>query len=174
MRGSNTDGTLAAPDVLSADDFTFLREALAEARKGFDEGKVLSGTPGVPIGSILVINGRIVGRGHNRRVQSGSPVLHAELDCLENTGRLKPDEYRKSTLYTTLSPCDMCSGAILLYKIPRVVIGENETFQGPEAYLQSRGVKLAIAQDDTCKHLMQQFIRENPELWDEDIGGVVS
>ncbi|MCY4061668.1 MAG: nucleoside deaminase [Chloroflexi bacterium] len=141
----------------------FMRAAIDEAKKGLAEG-------GIPIGSVLVIDGKIVGRGRNRRVQSGSPVLHAEMDCLENAGRLSALEYQRATIYTTLSPCDMCSGAILLYKIPHVVIGENRSFQGPEAYLQARGVDLALLDSDECFRLMQDFMRANPELWNEDIG----
>ncbi len=141
----------------------FLRAAIEEARTGLVEG-------GIPIGSVLVIDGEIVGRGHNRRVQSGSPVLHAEIDCLENAGRLTARDYQRAALYTTLSPCDMCSGAILLYKIPRVVIGESRSFQGPEAYLEARGVALTRLDDDECYRLMQDFIRANPALWNEDIG----
>lgn len=140
-----------------------MRAAIDEAKKGLAEG-------GIPIGSVLVIDGKIVGRGHNRRVQSGSPVLHAEMDCLENAGRLSARDYQRATIYTTLSPCDMCSGAILLYQIPKAVIGENRSFQGPEAYLQSRGVDLAVLDSDECCRLMQDFMRENPELWHEDIG----
>ncbi len=141
----------------------FMAAALEEATIGRDEG-------GIPIGSALVIDGKIVGRGHNRRVQQGSPILHAEMDCLENAGRLKASEYGRATLYSTLSPCDMCSGTVLLYKIPRIVIGENETFQGPEAYLRSRGVTLEIQQNQECIQLMREFIAAHPELWNEDIG----
>jgi cytosine/creatinine deaminase len=141
----------------------FLRAAIDEARAGLAEG-------GIPIGSALVLDGRIVGRGHNRRVQKGSAILHAEMDCLENAGRLRAEDYRRATLYSTLSPCDMCSGATLLYGIPRVVIGENRTFQGPEDYLRSRGVELTVLSDETCIRMMQEFIREHPELWNEDIG----
>jgi creatinine deaminase len=141
----------------------FMQAAVEEARKGLAEG-------GIPIGSVLVLDGRIVGRGHNKRVQQGSVVLHAEMDCLENAGRMKAAEYRRAVLYSTLSPCDMCSGAVLLYRIPTVVIGENRTFQGPEDYLRSRGVKLIIADDLECRQLMEDFIGENPELWYEDIG----
>lgn len=141
----------------------FLEAAIEEARKGQESG-------GIPIGSVLVIDGRIVGRGHNHRVQRGSSVLHAEMDCLENAGRLKAADYQRSVLYSTLSPCDMCSGAVLLYKIPKVVVGENRTFQGPESYLRSRGVELEIADNEECYELMHDFIRDNPELWDEDIG----
>jgi len=137
--------------------------ALEEAKKGLEEG-------GIPIGSVLVIDDKIVGRGHNRRVQKGSAILHTEMDCLENAGRLKVSDYRKAVLYSTLSPCDMCSGAVLLYKIPKVVIGENKTFQGPEDYLRSRGVMLQILNDSECIKLMGDFISKNPSLWDEDIG----
>jgi cytosine/creatinine deaminase len=142
---------------------TFLQAAIDEAKKGAAEG-------GIPIGSVLVIDGQIVGRGHNRRVQQGSAVLHAEMDCLENAGRLSAAEYRRATLYSTLSPCDMCSGAVLLYGIPRVVVGENQTFQGPEEYVRSRGVEVEVMHDPECKTLMAQFISANPELWNEDIG----
>ncbi|MCY3864605.1 MAG: nucleoside deaminase [Chloroflexi bacterium] len=141
----------------------FMRAAIDEAKTGLAEG-------GIPIGSVLVIDGEIAGRGHNRRVQSGSPVLHAEMVCLENAGRLSARDYRRATIYTTLSPCDMCSGAILLYQIPKVVIGENRSFQGPEAYLQSRGVDLELLDSDECYRLMQDFMRANPGLWNEDIG----
>ena len=141
----------------------FLDAAIDEARKGSSEG-------GVPIGSVLVIEGQIFGRGHNRRVQKGSAVLHAEMDCLENAGRLRADDYERATLYSTLSPCDMCSGASLLYGIPRIVIGEHRTFRGPEDYLRSRGVELTILDDPRCVQLMTDFIREHPELWNEDIG----
>ena len=141
----------------------FLAAAIAEARTGLSEG-------GIPIGSVLVIDGRIVGRGHNRRVQKGSPTLHAEMDCLENAGRLPAADYRRATLYSTLSPCDMCSGASLLYGIPRIVIGENRTFRGPEDYLRERGVVLAIVDDAECVRLMREFIAAHPALWNEDIG----
>ena len=141
----------------------FLDAAIAEARSGLESG-------GIPIGSVLVLDGEIVGRGHNQRVQKGSAVLHAEMDCLENAGRLTAADYARSTLYSTLSPCDMCSGAILLYKIPRVVIGENRTFRGPEAHLRARGVELEIVNDAECVQLMTEFIRNKPELWNEDIG----
>ncbi len=143
----------------------FLQAAIDEAKAGFAEG-------GIPIGSVLVIDGRIVGRGHNRRAQRSSAILHAEMDCLENAGRLKANEYRRSVLYSTLSPCDMCSGTALLYGIPRIVIGENRTFQGPEAYVRSRGVELEILDDPQCVELMRQFIAVRPELWNEDIGEV--
>ena len=141
----------------------FLDAAIQEAREGLHSG-------GIPIGSVLVIDGKIVGRGHNRRVQRGSSVLHAEMDCLENAGRLSAAEYQRAVLYSTLSPCDMCSGAILLYKIPTVIVGENQTFQGPEDYLRSRGVTLEIVDSAECVQLMQRFIRENNSLWNEDIG----
>jgi cytosine deaminase len=141
----------------------FLEAAIEEARAGLAEG-------GIPIGSVLVIDDQIVGRGHNRRVQKGSAILHAEMDCLENAGRLKPRDYRRATLYSTLSPCDMCSGTALLYNIPRVVIGENRTFQGPEEYVRSRGVELTIVDNAECLQLMKDFIAVHPELWNEDIG----
>ena len=141
----------------------FLLEALREAELGLAEG-------GIPIGSVLVIDGRIAGRGHNRRVQRGSAVLHAEMDCLENAGRLGASDYARATIYSTLSPCDMCSGAILLYKIPRVVIGENRTFRGPEDHLRSRGVEIVLADDAACVKLMRDFISAHPNLWNEDIG----
>jgi len=141
----------------------FLQAALEEAQQGLTEG-------GIPIGSVLVIDGQIVGRGHNRRVQKCSAILHAEMDCLENAGRLTAKAYQRATLYSTLSPCDMCSGTALLYKIPKVVIGENQTFQGPEAYVRSRGVELVILQDAQCIQLMRDFIAQRPELWNEDIG----
>lgn len=141
----------------------FLQAAIDEARKGLAEG-------GIPIGSVLVIDGRIVGAGHNRRVQKGSAILHGEMDALENAGRLKASEYRRSVLYTTLSPCDMCSGTSLLYGIPKIVIAENRTFRGPEDYLRSRGVVLELVDDAECFQLMTDFIRDRPELWNEDIG----
>ncbi|MBT9587276.1 nucleoside deaminase [bacterium] len=141
----------------------FLTAALEEARAGLAEG-------GIPIGSVLVIDGHIVARGHNRRVQQGSAILHAEMDALERAGRLRAADYRRSTLYTTLSPCDMCSGTALLYGIPRIVIGENRTFQGPEAYLRERGVTLTVVDDPECFQLMTDFISAQPELWNEDIG----
>ena len=141
----------------------FLDAAIAEARKGLEAG-------GIPIGSVLVIDGEIVGRGHNQRVQKGSAVLHAEMDCLESAGRLSSADYARATLYSTLSPCDMCSGAIVLYKIPRVVVGENRTFRGPEKHLRDRGVDVEIVDDARCVQLMADFIREKPQLWNEDIG----
>ncbi len=142
---------------------TFFDEAIEEARKGASEG-------GIPIGSVLVIDGRIVGRGHNRRVQKRSAVLHAEMDCLENAGRIKANDYRRAVLYSTLSPCDMCSGAVLLYGIPKVIVGENRTFRGPEEYLKSRGVEIVVLDNQECRNLMETFIQKNPELWNEDIG----
>jgi creatinine deaminase len=141
----------------------FMAAAIEEARQGLAEG-------GIPIGSVLVLDGKIVGRGHNRRVQKGSAILHAEMDCLENAGRLTAKDYSRSVLYSTLSPCDMCSGTVLLYKIPRVIIGENKTFQGPEDYVRSRGVQLEILNLEECIQLMDDFIATRPELWNEDIG----
>lgn len=141
----------------------FLEAAIEEAKKGRDAG-------GIPIGSVLVIDGEIVGRGHNQRVQQGSPILHAEMDCFENAGRIKAADYKKATLYSTLSPCDMCSGTALLYGIPKIIVGENKTFQGPEEYVRSRGVDLEIVDNRECIKLMEDFITENPQLWDEDIG----
>jgi cytosine deaminase len=143
----------------------YLQLAIDEARQGLAEG-------GIPIGSVLVIDGRVVGRGHNRRVQRGSAILHAEMDCLENAGRLSPSDYRRSVLYSTLSPCDMCSGTALLYRIPKIVIGENRTFRGPEDYVRSRGADLEIVDDAQCYAMMQEFIAAHPELWNEDIGEV--
>ena len=141
----------------------FLQAAIDEARQGHAEG-------GIPIGSVLVIDDKIIGRGHNRRVQKGSAILHAEMDCLENAGRLTAKDYQRAILYSTLSPCDMCSGTALLYKIPKIVIGENKTFRGPEDYVRSRGVDLVIANDPECIQLMNDFISARPELWNEDIG----
>jgi cytosine deaminase len=141
----------------------FLQAAIEEARIGLAEG-------GIPIGSVLVVDGQIVGRGHNRRVQKGSAILHAEMDAIENAGRLKASDYRRSVLYSTLSPCDMCSGAALLYRIPRIVIGENRTFRGPEDHVRSLGVLLEIVDDSECIQLMEAFIQSKPELWNEDIG----
>lgn len=141
----------------------FLDAAISEARQGLRSG-------GIPIGSVLVIDGSIVGRGHNQRIQNGSAVLHAEMACLENAGRLSAADYRRAVLYSTLSPCDMCSGAVLLYKIPRVVVGENRTFQGPEDYLRTRGVQLDIVDNPECVQLMREFIDNNETLWNEDIG----
>jgi creatinine deaminase len=141
----------------------FLQAAIEEARKGLAEG-------GIPIGSVLVIDGEIVGRGHNRRVQKASAILHAEMDAIENAGRLKARDYHRAILYSTLSPCDMCSGAALLYRIPRIVIGENRTFRGPEDYVRSRGVTLDNADSPECVRLMEEFIQSKPALWNEDIG----
>ncbi len=141
----------------------YLDAAIAEARKGLAAG-------GIPIGSVLVVDGKVVGRGHNQRVQRGSAVLHAEMDCLESAGRMTAADYARSVLYTTLSPCDMCTGAILLYGIPRVVIGENETFMGGEDYLRSRGVEVINLDSPECKALMAEFIRRYPDVWNEDIG----
>jgi len=141
----------------------FMQAAFDEAKQGYDEG-------GIPIGAVLVHKGRIIGRGHNRRVQKGSAILHGEMDALENAGRQPAQVYRESVLYTTLSPCPMCSGAILLYGIPKVIIGENRTFMGEEELLRSRGVEVQVLQDSRCIELMERFIAENPELWNEDIG----
>lgn len=141
----------------------FMQAAIDEARLGLSAG-------GIPIGSVLVLDGKIVGRGHNQRVQKGSPVLHAEMDCIENAGRLTAAEYRRCVIYTTLSPCDMCSGAILLYRIPVVVVGENKTFQGPEDYLRSRGVDVRVVGSTECVRMMEEFSREQPALWNEDVG----
>ena len=142
---------------------SFMQAALEEARQGLAEG-------GIPIGAVIVHQGRIIGRGHNRRVQLGSAILHGEMDALERAGRQSASVYRESVLYTTLSPCPMCSGAILLYGIPKVVIGENCTFMGEEELLRSRGVQVEVLQDSRCIALMEQFIAEKPELWNEDIG----
>lgn len=141
----------------------FLWAAISEAEKGLAAG-------GIPIGSVLVIDGRMVGRGHNQRVQRGSATLHAEMDCLENAGRIAAADYRRATLYSTLSPCDMCSGAALLYGIPKIVVGENRTFMGPEEYLRSRGVEVVVVDDARCIEMMERFIAAKPELWNEDIG----
>ncbi|GAB3649591.1 nucleoside deaminase [Echinicola sediminis] len=141
----------------------FLQAAIEEAQKGLQEG-------GIPIGSVLVHNGKILGQGHNRRVQKGSVILHGEMDALENAGRLPAIVYQNSVLYTTLSPCPMCSGTILLYGIPKVIIGENQTFMGEEELLRSRGVEVIVADNPQCKQLMKTFIDNNPELWNEDIG----
>lgn len=141
----------------------YLQAAIEEARKGRAEG-------GIPIGSVLVLDGKIIGRGHNRRVQDGSVIHHAEMNCLENAGRLPASVYRRCTIYSTLSPCPMCSGAILLYGIPRVVVGENKTFQGPEQHVRSQGVDVEILHDEECIALMEDFIEKNPTLWNEDIG----
>lgn len=141
----------------------FVSAAIAEARKGLSEG-------GIPIGSVIVYEGKIIGRGYNRRIQKGSVILHAEMDALENAGRQPASVYRKCTLYTTLSPCPMCSGAILLYGITKVVIGENENYMGSESLLRENGVDVIVLNDDECKVIMKSFIEDNPELWNEDIG----
>jgi cytosine deaminase len=141
----------------------FMAAAINEAKLGLKEG-------GIPIGSVLVLDGKIIGKGHNKRVQKGSAILHAEMDCLENTGRLTAKDYSRSILYSTLSPCDMCSGTILLYKIKTVIIGENTTFMGPEEYIRSRGVELINMNNQECKNMMREFIANHPELWNEDIG----
>ena len=149
--------------LLSMNQDPFLQAALEEARKSASEG-------GIPIGSILVHEGRIIGRGHNCRVQTGSPIDHGEMNCLRNAGRLPAKVYRNCTLYSTLSPCPMCSGAIVLYKIPKVVVGENQTFLGAEDYLRANGVHVTILEDAECIQLMHGFIQANPQLWNEDIG----
>jgi cytosine/creatinine deaminase len=141
----------------------YLRAAIEQARKSLSEG-------GIPIGSVLVHEGVIIGRGHNCRVQTGSAIDHGEMNCLRNAGRLPGRVYRNSTIYSTLSPCPMCSGAIVLYKIPRVVVGENKTFVGAEDYMRGQGIQVDVAQDDECIQMMTEFIRANPELWNEDIG----
>src|SRR3974377_2113173 len=141
----------------------FLEAPIEEDRKSLGAG-------GIPIGSVLVLNGKIIGRGHNQRVQKGSVIHHAEMNCLENAGRQRAAVYQRCTLYSTLSPCPMCSGAALPYKIPRIVIGENVTFKGPEEYTRSQGVQLDVKQDATCIQLMRDFIAARPELWNEDIG----
>jgi creatinine deaminase len=148
---------------LTKDQQQFLDAAIEEAFLGRDEG-------GIPIGSVLVLDGEIVGRGHNRRVQRSSAILHAEMDAIENAGRLTAQQYSRTVLYSTLSPCDMCSGTALLYKIPKIIVGENRTFQGPEAHLRSRGVDLLILEDERCIRLMNEFIAAHPTLWNEDIG----
>jgi len=141
----------------------FLEAAIEEAKKGRAAG-------GIPIGSVLVCDGKIIGRGHNQRVQKGSVIHHAEMNCLENAGRLTAAVYQRCMIYSTLSPCPMCSGAVLLYKIPRVVIGENVTFRGPEDYVRSQGVEIEVRQDPACIQMMRDFIAANPKLWNEDIG----
>jgi cytosine deaminase len=151
------------PEIQSGWDRRHLAAAISEARLGRSEG-------GIPIGAVVVHNGGILGRGHNRRVQQGSAILHGEMDALENAGRQPAAVYRECVLYTTLSPCAMCSGAILLYGIRRVIVGENKTFLGEEALLRSRGVFVEVVQDAECIAMMEEFIREHPELWDEDIG----
>ncbi len=145
------------------DHTPYMQAAIEEARKGRAAG-------GIPIGSVLVLDGKIIGRGHNQRVQQGSAIRHAEMDCLENVGRLPAKDYQRAILYSTLSPCDMCSGAALLYGIPHVVVGENKTFQGPEAYVSSRGVKVEVLNDAECVAMMEEFIAAEPSLWNEDIG----
>ncbi|BFM09688.1 nucleoside deaminase [Halioxenophilus aromaticivorans] len=142
---------------------SFLQAALDEARAGLAEG-------GIPIGSVLVLDGRIIGRGHNRRIQQGSAVLHAEMDCFENAGRLSAAQYQRCILYSTLSPCDMCSGASLLYKIPKIIVGDNVNFTGPEDYIRSRGIDVVVINDAECIALMSDFIQYNAALWHEDIG----
>ncbi len=154
-------GETTSPYNMRMDEF--LKVALDEARLGLAEG-------GIPIGSALVVDGQLVSRGHNRRIQKGSATLHAEMDCLENAGRMTAARYRRAVIYSTLSPCDMCSGAILLYGIPRVVVGENRNFQGPEDLLRSRGVLVQVVDDRDCFALMRDFIVRNPQLWNEDIG----
>ncbi|MFT4808553.1 MAG: creatinine deaminase [Paraglaciecola sp.] len=141
----------------------FMQAAIEEAQKGLAEG-------GIPIGSVIVHNNKIIGRGHNRRVQSGSPILHGEMDAFENAGRQSAQTYRESTIYTTLSPCSMCSGAIILYGISHVVIGENHTFMGEEALLKSKGISIEVLQNQECVNLMRNFISAKPQLWNEDIG----
>lgn len=145
------------------DHTPFMQAAIAEARKGRASG-------GIPIGSVLVLDGEIIGRGHNQRVQKGSTIRHAEMDCLEESGRLPASTYQRATLYSTLSPCDMCSGAVLLYGIRHVVVGENKTFQGPEDYVRSRGVTIDVLNDAECIAMMEAFIEAEPQLWNEDIG----
>ncbi|MDF1816161.1 MAG: nucleoside deaminase [Verrucomicrobiales bacterium] len=141
----------------------FLQAAVSEALAGLEQG-------GIPIGSVLVYDGKIIGRGYNRRIQQGSPTLHGEMDALENAGRLPAKIYRQCTIYTTLSPCSMCSGAILLYGIPKVIVGENRTFMGEEDWLRSRGVDVEVLQEEACISMMENFIRSSPEIWNEDIG----
>lgn len=141
----------------------FMQAAIEEAKKGLAEG-------GIPIGSVIVHNNQIIGRGHNRRVQSGSPILHGEMDAFENAGRQPASVYRQCTLYTTLSPCCMCSGAIMLYEIPKVVVGENQTFMGEEERLRERGIEVSVLNDATCIDMMTDFINQHPSLWNEDIG----
>ncbi len=147
---------------MNNEDHRYMKEAIKEAQKSLNQN-------GIPIGAVLVENGNIIGRGHNRLLQNGSTILHAEMDCIENAGRLKGVDYKKCTLYTTLSPCEMCSGAVLLYKIPRVVMGENETLKGPEEYLIENDVELINMDLEECKYIIGDFIRKNPDLWDEEI-----
>jgi len=146
-------------------DDPFLAAAIAEAEAGLAAG-------GIPIGSVLVVGGEIIGRGHNQRIQKRSAVLHAEMDCLENAGRQRASILRRATLYSTLSPCHMCSGAILLYEIPRVVVGENVNFKGPEEYVRGNGLDVEVVNDPDCIRMMKKFIDEHPELWNEDIGAL--
>jgi creatinine deaminase len=154
-------GSFGSLDGMPGDQF--LQAAIAQARKSLSEG-------GIPIGSVLVCDGKIIGQGHNCRVQTGSPIDHGEMNCLRNAGRLSASVYRRSTIYSTLSPCPMCSGAIVLYKIPRVVVGENQTFLGAEDFLRSQGVKVDVLQNPECIQLMTDFIATQPDLWHEDIG----
>ena len=149
-------------ETMTKEDYQYIKEAIIEAKKSLKEG-------GIPIGAVLVENGHIIGKGHNRLLQNSSTILHAEMDCIENAGRLKGVDYKKSTLYTTLSPCEMCSGAIILYKIPRVVMGENKTLKGPEDYLQENGVELINLNLEECKRIIGDFIGDNPDIWDEEI-----
>ncbi len=161
--GSRKKSGFGARKGLKGGVDAFLQAAIDEAKLGLAEG-------GIPIGAVLVCDGKIIGRGHNQRVQRGSVIHHAEMNCLENAGRLTARVYVRCTLYSTLSPCPMCSGAVLLYKIPRIVAGENVTFQGPEEYVRSQGVTVEVLQDPTCIQLMRDFIKARPELWNEDIG----
>ncbi|MFY9637896.1 MAG: nucleoside deaminase [Methanobacterium sp.] len=147
---------------MNNEDLQYMKEAIVEAKKSLKEG-------GIPIGAVLVENEHIMGRGHNRLIQDNSTILHAEMDCIENAGKLKGTEYKKCTLFTTLSPCEMCSGTIMLYKIPRVVMGENETLKGPEDYLIKNGVEILNLNLDECKHLIGNYILKNPDLWDAEI-----
>ena len=149
-------------ETMTKEDHQYIKEAIIEAKKSLKEG-------GIPIGAVLVENGHIIGRGHNRLLQNSSTILHAEMDCIENAGRLKGAEYKKCTLYTTLSPCEMCSGTIILYKIPRVVMGENETLEGPEDYLIMNGIELLNLDLDECKDLIGNYIIKNPDIWDAEI-----
>jgi cytosine deaminase len=149
-------------ETMTKEDHQYIKEAIIEAKKSLKEG-------GIPIGAVLVENGHIIGKGHNRLLQNSSTILHAEMDCIENAGRLKGVEYKKCTLYTTLSPCEMCSGTIILYKIPRVVMGENETLEGPEDYLIMNGIELLNLDLDECKDLIGNYIIKNPDIWDAEI-----
>jgi cytosine deaminase len=160
---STTEGKAHMNASVTDQDKQFYQEALLEAKKGLEEG-------GIPIGSVLACDGKILGRGHNRRVQQGSAILHGEMDALENAGRLSAATYARCTLYTTLSPCPMCSGTATLYKIPRIVIGENKNFMGDEAALKQKGMDLIVLQDQETTELMGTFIKNNPRLWNEDIG----